>query len=154
MTRLQLEAIVETYNMLEKGLTNPIKINQVYNYINPMVGVDVPIRAKIMAIKRFMIVNYNDVMRDLATPKIEETQDIVDSMGTMENKPFQSHTEATTHDVASEDMSGFLTTEEKQDLKSEETGTVFEVRHADGKITRSRTKKNGDKPKRTRIVKE
>lgn len=153
MTQLQLQAIVDTYNMLQKGLSNPIKINQVYQYINPMTGMEVPQRAKILAINRFMQLSYADVVKQLKSEErhAEEAR-LEESIGTFENKDKHSHQEKV--DVTdAHDIQGFLTVYEKEDLKSGEAGTVLEVITPDGKKTRTR-RKSTPESKHTKVVRK
>lgn len=118
MNREQLDQIKEIYDMMNRGLTNPIKINNAYKLINPNFTSDPPTRAKINGINRFMMLNYRDeydAMR--AKEEYELKTDIVKidlpedySIGTIDNKPFQSHSEEINENRS------FLTAEQKQEL--------------------------------------
>lgn len=138
MTKLQLEAIAEVYNMLSKGLTHPQKINQVYQYINPMSGIEVPQRAKILAINRFMLLSYADVQKQLKVEEeVLEMEAITESIGTIENRDRQSHSEKTDNGD-NQDIQQFLTKKEKSKLKEPEAGTTLEIVSNDGKKKRTR----------------
>lgn len=138
MTKLQLEAIVEVYNMLSKGLTHPQKINQVYQYINPMSGIEVPQRAKILAINRFMLLSYADVQKQLKVEEeVLEMEAITESIGTIENRDRQSHSEKSDNGD-NQDIQQFLTKKEKSKLKEPEAGTTLEIVSNDGKKKRTR----------------
>ena len=155
MTKLQLELVAETYNQISKGLIPTLKINQAYQYINPMIGMEVPIRAKILAINRFMLLQYEDVVKEMKKAEaleaeVKEMEAITDSMGTFENKNRQSHSEKTDNGD-NQDIRGFLTVYEKEELKSDESGTVLEVVSAEGKKTRTRTPKKKE-TKHTKVV--
>lgn len=149
MTELQLKALKEVYDMLQKGLTNPLKINSVYKYINPMSGIEVPQRAKIMAINRFMMLSYQDALADLkkAQVKLQETK-LEESIGTIENKEKQTHKEKVNVDDKLQDIQGFLTKAEKEDLKSGEAGTTLELINNEGKKKRTRSPNGTRKPRK------
>lgn len=140
MTKLQLEAIVEVYNMLSKGLTHPQKINQVYQYINPMSGIEVPQRAKILAINRFMLLSYADVQKQLKVEEeVKEMEAITESIGTIENRDRQTHSEGNNSSQGdNQDIQQFLTKKEKSKLKEPEAGTTLEIVSNDGKKKRTR----------------
>ena len=141
MTKLQLELVAETYNQIQKGLIPTLKINQAYQYINPMIGMEVPIRAKILAINRFMMLQYQDVINEMKKAEAKEAEvKLEESIGTIENRDRQSHQENV--DVTDpNNINNFLTVYEKEDLKSGEAGTTLEVVTADGKVKRTRTPK-------------
>lgn len=141
MTKLQLELVVETYNQIQKGLIPTLKISQAYQYINPMQGIEVPMRAKILAINRFMMLSYQDVVNEMKKAEAREAEvKLEESIGTIENKDKHSHQEKV--DVTDpNNINNFLTVYEKEELKSGQAGTTLEVVTADGKVKRTRTPK-------------
>lgn len=148
MTELQLQQIKEVYDMLQKGLTHPLKINQVYKYLNTIQGMEVAQRVKILAINRFMMLNYQDCLNDLKkVQKAQEAQAIEESIGTIENRDKQTHRETKGNDDQ-QDIQGFLSKEEKEDLKSDTAGTTLEIVSNDGKKKRTRSPNGTRKPRR------
>ena len=119
----ELKLIKAVHDGLQQGISNPLKINNAYDLLpNKMIGS--PMRAKIMAINRFIMLSYQDVLKELQQVKPVEIPVIVESIGTIDNLPKQSHKESVNDDMA--EMQTFLTAKEKQDLKSHLAGTVLE----------------------------
>lgn len=145
MTELQLKVVAEVYDMLSKGLTHPQKISQAYQYINPMSGIEVPQRAKILAINRFMLLSYADIQKQIKKEAEAVKETITESIGTIENKDKQSHTEKVDVD---NNIQGFLTKTEKEELKSEFAGTTLEIVSNDGKKKRTRSPNGTRKPRK------
>jgi len=127
MTREQLDQIKEIYDLMNKGLTNPLKINAAYKHINPNFSSEPPTRAKINAINRFMMLNFRDEW-DAMIAVEKQFVDIVEttipednkSVGTTENKADQSHSEEILENRS------FLTATDKASLAGEPL-TVLEV---------------------------
>lgn len=134
MTKEGLAQIKEAYDMLQKGLNNPQKINVAYKHLNPIQGMEVPIRVKIVAINRFMMLSYADALKELN--KVVKPPIVEESVGIIENEKHYSHHENVNQDV---DILEFLTADEKQDLKSDTAGTTLEI-VKDGKKKRTRKK--------------
>ncbi len=129
----QLKEIKEVYDMLNNGMSNPIKINSVYKYINTVDSIEVPIRAKITAINRFMMLNYDGIYNTLMMKnKVDDdSMSTMGSIGTMDNLDKQSHSEntdnnsnqSTTNDLLEVD---FLTADDKKELKTGKGNLVIE----------------------------
>lgn len=140
MERKQLQEIKEMYDMLNKGLTNPLKTNTVYQYLQPMQGIEVPIRVKINAINRFMMLNYRDEYDAMVNREKQidmPSQPILtnnESIGSVENKDKQSHTE----DI--NDVKNFLTKSEKESLKDNQSGTQLNIHKKRGRIPNANRK--------------
>lgn len=151
MTRQQLQQIKEIYDMLEKGLTHPLKATEAFLIIQPGATFDTPMRVKQNTIQRFMMLSYREeydaMVRqekiDAILPPLQESL-----IGTIDNLPKQSHKESPiVTDI--DDIQNFLTKSEKQDLKEESSGTEL-VLNIDGKIKSTRSPKA--KPKgRTQV---
>jgi len=125
MTNLQLELIAEVADMLHKGMTNPVKINQAYKYINTSMSMEVPIRVKMNAINRYMVFNYDDELKRLKheNDKFENETIQIDLFDQpMDDKKNKNHSENL--DV---DLSEFLTKDEK-DLSKNKKGTEFIIK--------------------------
>jgi len=139
----QLQLIKSVYDGLAQGVSNPIQINSAYGYLpNHIDGA--PMRAKIQAITRFVMLNYADEIQAIAKAEKEAVQlSIIESIGTIENQHKQSHKESVADDMATEHNENrqFLTKEEKADLANPLTGTALEIVSNDGKKRRTRTKK-------------
>ena len=139
MNTEQLSIIKTAYDQIQGGISNPVKINEAYTYL-PNMSEGSPMMAKIRAINRFMMLNYNDWLKEvqaLAKNSESETQAVTESIGTIENKPKQTHKEEIPSD---EDIQSFLTQEEKDDLKQKLAGTALQVEKADGTKAKTRTK--------------
>ena len=140
MTTNQLQQIKSAYDQLQGGISNPVKINEAYQQLPNMVEGS-PMIAKIRAITRFMMLNYHDYLKIVDSP-VEaipvSQEDITESIGTIENKPKQSHQENLYNPDGS--IMDFLTVEEQQDLKSKKAGTEFVVKKAP--VKRRPAKKN------------
>jgi hypothetical protein len=142
MTKKQLDLIKSVYDGLAQGVSNTININTAYGYLpGKMEGA--PMRAKIREITRFMMLSYSDAVNAL---KVAETKskekELLDSVGTIENKHKQSHKESTNDDMADEIAKNrmFLTKEEKEDLKGSKAGTKLVIETPDGKKSQTKTK--------------
>lgn len=120
----ELIKIKQVYDQLNQGISNPIKINEVYSFL-PNIQPNAPIRAKIVAINRFMMINYEDYLPQ---------EPILESIGTIENKPKQSHSESNVVEIQA-----FLTKDEQEDLQSPLAGTVLEI-SKDSNKSRTRSK--------------
>lgn len=139
MNRIQLAKVKAVYEGIQAGISNPFEINTVYTYL-PNAMESTPMRAKIVAINRFMMLNYHDYLDKLKTEALfniedyQKTSGVVESIGTVENLSKHSHVET----LNQEEIQTFLTQEEKLDLESNQAGTVFEIKTADGKTKRTR----------------
>ena len=140
MNRQQLHKIKEIYDMLERGLTHPLKATEAFLFIQPEATHDTPMRVKQNTIQRFMMLSYRDEYDAMVRQeKIDAIlPPLQDSVGTVENLPKQTHKEGMT-DI--QDIQGFLTKAEKQDLAQQTSGTQLVIETSDGKKKRSRKKK-------------
>lgn len=139
----QLKVIKSVYDGLAQGISNPIQINTAYSFLPNHVDGS-PVRAKIQAITRFMMLSYADELQAINKAEKEAKQlTIEDSIGTIENKQSQSHKESISDDMATEHNENrmFLTKEEKEYLASNTSNTTLEIVNSDGKKRRTRTKK-------------
>ena len=125
MTKDNLLKIKSVYDQLLQGISNPILINEAYALL-PVSIEGTPMRGKIQAINRYVMFNYNSIMDELS--RKVEPQPIIESIGTIENKPLQSHSEDNSLMLDDpEELLAFLTENEKQDLKSDTAGTQLEI---------------------------
>lgn len=139
-TKLQLEAIKEVYEMIQRGMTHPVKISNAYKYINDIQGMEVPMRAKIMAINRFMMLSFEEEWKLANKPAVQPKPEVLEeSIGTIENKSKHSHQESFGDDDELHNIQGFLSKDEKEELKSEFAGTTLEIVTPDGKKKRTRS---------------
>lgn len=133
-----LKIIKQVFDQLQNGTSNPITINSAYLLLpNHVEGS--PMRAKIMAINRFGMLNYADELKTaIDSDKQVEVIPVIpenasNSIGTIENKSTQSHSESSSEDDEIKVNREFLTANEKDELKSPESGTKLKV---DGRSTR------------------
>lgn len=129
MNKSQLIEIRDVFNDIQKGISNPIKINSAYKHIEVVEGMEVGQQVKIRAISRYCMLNYYEMETQINAVDVVEPEYVFpESYGTVENKPQHSHTEDTvSHSEAHDDLGTFLTREEKDALKSKETGTQFVI---------------------------
>jgi hypothetical protein len=133
MTIEQLLFIKSVYDGLSAGISNPININTAYGFL-PNHSDGSPVRAKIQAITRFMMLSYYDHLAEVN--KVVAPEPIVESIGTIENKPKQTHQESVDDDLGN--IRGFLTAEQKEDLRTPLSNTTLEIISSDGKKKRTR----------------
>lgn len=125
MTKDNLLKIKTVYDQMLNGISNPVLINEAYTLL-PVSIEGTPMRGKMQAINRYVMFNYNSIMAELS--RKEEPEVIEESIGTIENKPLQSHSEDNNVVVEEqEELMTFLTEDEKQDLKSDTAGTQLEI---------------------------
>jgi hypothetical protein len=153
MKREQLHQIKEIYDMLEKGLTHPLKTTTAFLNIQPDATPDTPMRVKQNAIQRFMMLSYRD---EYDAMKRQEAIDAIlpplqDAIGTIDNLKQQSHKESAHDDLAlpHDDIHNFLTKKEKESLANDDSGTALII-EKDGKKTSTRSPKSTEK-KRTKV---
>lgn len=160
MKLTELQQIKAVYDGINQGISNPILINTAYTYLNNTID-GAPIRAKIQAITRFMMLSYVEVLKEvLAQIEASHQQQILKSreesyktqytpevdlgsIGTMETKPKQSHQES--FDI--NDIQDFLTKAEKESLSDNTSGTELIVER-DGKKKRTRSPNGTHKARR------
>ena len=130
MNLQQLEKVKEAYDMLAKGISNPILINKVYTFLNPDNHEGVPMRGKIMAINRYIMFNYEVVLKELQLEAKKQEQHKVDEISLTGNSPKgdyqevnQTETQSPVTDTDDLLPSDFLTKNEKENLQSKVTGT-------------------------------
>ena len=129
MNKSQLIEIRDVFNDIQKGISNPVKINAAYKHLQVIEGMEVAQQVKIRAISRYCMLNYYDMEKQInAIDVIEPEQVFNESYGTNENKPQHSHSETVTHDEAHDDMGLFLTREQKETLKSPKGRTKLDVK--------------------------
>ena len=147
MKRQELQQIKEIYDMLEKGLTNPLKSTAAFLLIQPGATIDTPQRVKQNTIQRFMMLSYRDEYDEMVRQeKVDAILPITDSIGTLDNLNKQSHKESVKV-LANDDIQGFLTKKEKETLASDEAGTALFV-EKDGKAKRVRSPNGTHAPRK------
>lgn len=101
MTRQELQQIKEIYDMLEKGLTHPLKATQAFLTIQPGATPDTPMRVKQNTIQRFMMLSYREEYDAMVVKeKIDAIlPPLTDAIGTVDNLPKQSHKEDVLTDI-------------------------------------------------------
>lgn len=132
-----LKIIRDVYNQIQSGISNPILINTAYGLLpNHIDGA--PMRAKIQAITRFNMLSYDDEYKIAvnASKQVEVLpiipEEASNSIGTVENKSSQSHSESTDMDEIKLNRE-FLTKEEKEDLAKPNSKTEFNIVKEDGR---------------------
>ena len=154
MKREELYQIKEIYDMLERGLTHPLKATTAFLLIQPDASHDTPMRVKHNTIQRFMMLSYRD---EYDAMKRQEAIDAIlppltEAVGNLDNLKQQSHKESVHDDLATrdhDDIQNFLTKKEKQSLANDDTGTALII-EKDGKKTSSRSPK-GTQKKHTKV---
>lgn len=123
MTIEELEKIKSVFDAVMAGVApSPHVIREAHDLLPNKVSVTNP-PAMIRAINRFMMLQYHDFVKEAVSVKVE-AEPITEAIGTMENKPLQSHKEA------SDDLLSFLTEAEQNDLKQPLAGTVLQKKTA------------------------
>ena len=118
MTYEDLKIIHDAWAQMEGGISNPIAINKAYESLpNHIIGTGAPMVAKIRAITRFMMLQYEDEMKQVQKSKTvpyAKDQDTTETNVPVDSPSVSpSKTSTPNEDLLPQD---FLTKKEKEKL--------------------------------------
>jgi hypothetical protein len=119
MTTKELDLIKKVRTNVNQGAFNPIELNAAYALLSSN---EAPQRIKMQTIERFMVFNYEEELLNVKSEKIDVKIPTI-STGNPED---YSHQESQTIDPK-EDIQGFITADEQEVLRSEESGTELVI---------------------------
>lgn len=132
MTTKELDLIKKVRTNVNNGAFNPIELNAAYALLSSNEALQ---RIKMQTIERFMVFNYEEELLNVKSAKIDVKIPTI-STGNPED---YSHQESQAPIDTKEDIQGFITADEQEVLRSEESGTELVIEHT--KRKRSPNKK-------------